>query len=142
MKRYENAKFFLTALDSSEPMSVNTQTILHSYHHARAVVLAFVCNTISRVTIPDPRERNALDELLQLAARLWLDACSQRFRLFVVLPESRADVLRLPKSELNCLQLVIKPELQRFGNLRGDDICKGESLTGWRSHIEVLPARQ
>jgi hypothetical protein len=140
MKRYENAKVFLAALGSPEPRSENDQAILLSYHRARKAVLSVICNALDRVTKLDPEERAALDGILQYATKMWLEICSQRYRLFVSTPDEGKDVLSLGRADVNFLQLIIKPELRRYGNHSGTAMCQGESVTGWRGQIEVYPA--
>jgi hypothetical protein len=99
-----------------------------------------ICDTLERVTTLDDEERSVLDGVLQLAAKLWLEVSSQRYRLFVIVPAEAKDVLRLERGDMNSLQLIIKPELQRFGNARGTDARQGHTISGWKKQIEVYPS--
>ena len=102
--------------------------------------MSVICDALERVTTVDPEERAALDSILQYATKVWLEICSQRYRLFVSMPDESKDVLSLGRGNVNFLRLVIKPELRRFGNHSGTAMRQGESVTGWRSQIEVYPA--
>src|SRR5690242_4092519 len=74
MKRYENAKVFLAALDSSDPSMANLHAIMESYHHARGQVVNLISHKLAKVMTLEDSEQVALDNILQSAARLWLDA--------------------------------------------------------------------
>ncbi|KAF2828906.1 hypothetical protein CC86DRAFT_465603 [Ophiobolus disseminans] len=137
MKRYKNAEVFLTALSSSEPRTENDQSIIESHRQARVAMLSVVCITLGHITTLDEEEQGALDEILQSAANLWLEITSQRYRLFVVVPRGSEDVLRVVGSDAESLQLVVKPELERFGDSRGAGSRQGQSIAGWSGQIEV-----
>jgi hypothetical protein len=139
MKRCENAKVFLAALGPSGPRSAISQSVMQSYQRAREALLLLISNTLAKVTTLDREEKHALDGILQIAAKLWLEVCSQRYRLFVIIPNGNMDVLRHVRKDTGELRLVVKPGLQRFGNSKGTDMNQGEWLAGWRSEVETYP---
>lgn len=67
-----------------------------------------------------------------MAARLWLDICSQRYRILVILPNSSGNVLKATKGGCKSLKLVVKPEIRRIGNSHGQELAKEEIVRGWR----------
>lgn len=140
MKRYKNAEVFLAALNSTQAQSENDMAIMQSYDEARGSALTFVCNhLLRRVTVVDQQVWDTLDAIFQAAVKFWLEACCQPYRLFVIIPEGSTDVLRSGQ-DLQSLQLVTRPDLQRFGNLRGTNLKRGEFLSvGWKSQVKIYP---
>jgi hypothetical protein len=85
---------------------------------------------IEKVATLGLKERQVLNDLVRLAARLWLDICSQRCRILVVLPNSSGNVLKATKGGCPSLKLVVKPEIRRTGNSHGQDPTKEEIVGG------------
>lgn len=140
MWRHKNAEVFLAALNATEPLTEKDQAIRASYAQARNAALEGICSTLNRVTTLDSEETVVLDTILQSAARLWMEISSQRYRLFVIVPAEAKDVLRIGRGDVNHLQFVVKPDLQRFGTASGANARQGQSISGWKRQVEIYPS--
>jgi hypothetical protein len=83
------------------------------------------------VEINEEREV-ALDKFLLDAVRMWLVFCTQRYRLYMVLPGS-TELDQSKKMKLvdeNQLMLTIMPKLQRFGNSKGIELQEISVISG------------
>lgn len=109
---------------------------MQSYTAARLAGMTHISNTLSNIAAIDQRDKDKLDKILHDATKIWLEACTQRYRCFVIIPDDCIDVLKTQEATVP-LRLVTKPELQRFGNLRGSDLSQGEVLAGWKSEVET-----
>ncbi|KAF2201017.1 hypothetical protein GQ43DRAFT_463500 [Delitschia confertaspora ATCC 74209] len=101
-----------------------------------------VLNAVKRVTTTGPKEVEDLRKLVNTAAKLWLEVCSQRYRILVVLPNSTGNIFdREQKRDNRALKVIVKPELRRIGNSQGQELSKQEAIGKWKGEEVVYEIR-
>jgi hypothetical protein len=89
--------------------------------------------TIGKVYDVDNNTAQALEDVARKAAKMWLGFGTQRCRILVDMSRSN---LKSPSSDRirkvrgSSLELVVVPELRRFGNSKGQDLDKEEKIAG------------
>jgi hypothetical protein len=73
-----------------------------------------------------------LEGIPQKAARMWLEMGTQRCRILVVMPGSNltSQTERVKRAQQGFLELVLRAELLRFGNSKGQNLEKKEIIGG------------
>lgn len=68
---------------------------------------------------------------------MWLEFGMQRFRLLVVVQDSKFDSIedRVRTSQEDVLELVLVPGLKSFGNSKGQDLQAEETIGDFRGDI-------
>lgn len=108
-----------------------------SYNNSVAVIVEDICHTLGKVAHIASKNRQKIEDLVKMAATLWLEICSQRYRVRVILPEGCEDIMASSGHLLNPLRLIIKPALKRWGNSQGQDLFKEEFIGAWKgSQVE------
>jgi hypothetical protein len=74
-------------------------------------------------------------ELIDDAAKLWLEACSQRYRFRVKIPQGAEDIMNRKVDDVSPMILVAKPSLVRCGNSQGQDLMTEEFLSDWAGEV-------
>jgi hypothetical protein len=97
-----------------------------------ATIVEEISQAVEKVATLGLKEQHVLNDLVRLAARLWLDICYQRYRILVILPNSSGNVSKVTKGGCKSSKLVVKPEIRRIGNSHGQELAKGEIVGGWR----------
>lgn len=134
-----NAEVLFNALKSADTRSAKDVATLQSYNNARQAAVSAVRRALDNITAVDIHDEENIDQVWKAAVEFWLEACSQRYRFFVIMPENVIDVLGSGSVSVP-LRLIVKPELQRFGSLTGSDLNRGEVLAGWKSEVETYYA--
>lgn len=137
--RYEQARIFLTAIEPSAKSSPDNQNLKYSHEIAVERARNELNYALGRVAYLAERDRKILDNIVRLCAKIWLECCSQRYRILVTLPDGLDDLLMLPRRDTHTLRLLVKPDIKRFGTSQGGDITTGESVTGWKGLVERYP---
>jgi hypothetical protein len=103
-----------------------------AYESALSNLKKELIETLGRFSKPDNRVAQAVDEISKQAASMWLDIGTQRYRIRVVMPESSlmSPVDKVKKAQEEYLDLVVTPELRRYGNAKGQDLDKEETVKG------------
>jgi hypothetical protein len=103
---------------------------------ARDIIVA-----LDNVATVNLRDRQKLKDLVDKAGRLWLEACSQRYRIVVKVPPKSEDVLTKATYSHETLTLVIRPALRRYGNSQGLDLEHEDIVGDWQEMIELYSTR-
>jgi hypothetical protein len=112
------------------------------YEELVAVTANTIALNVEKVATPKEKDRKSLHKIVRMSAELWLECCSQRYRLLVTLASEVEDVLGHEQLTLKAVKLVFRPELRRFGNAHGDRMEIEEPVTGWRSAVETYPPQR
>jgi hypothetical protein len=83
----------------------------------------------------------ALEDLARKAAKMWLVFGTQRCRILVDMSHSNFQLSssdRIKKVRESFLELVLVPELRRFGNSKGQDLDKEEKIAGCEGVTEQV----
>jgi hypothetical protein len=91
-----------------------------------------VSGILKKIAFVSTSDRHKLDELVGMAGMLWLELCSQRYRLRVVLPNDVEDVIMREIKAWGLIKLVFKPGLLRSGNVEGQNLSREDYVGGWR----------
>ncbi|KAF2026787.1 hypothetical protein EK21DRAFT_115409 [Setomelanomma holmii] len=142
--RFETAKAFLDAIESSAGVSPAKQTIDESItttiDESITTTMNAICGALVDVAKVQTRDRKGLEGVVRFAVKIWLESCSQRYRLIVVLPEVHRHILTPGFVENGGLRLVVRPDVKRYGDSHGKDLMRGESLAGWKGLSETYSA--
>jgi len=117
---------------SSSGSSVN-----ESFERSVRAVVNTIVRTLDRVAIVQAESRVSLETMVHLAAKIWLESCSQRYRIIVVISNGSGDVLSSTDEVDAPLRLVIRPDLKRYGDSQGKHLTRGEPVAGWKSLTEI-----
>lgn len=140
-QRYENAQSFLTAIDPLAKTSTETLGVKESFESAVSEALEALHRALEKVISLGSRDRKILESMVRLCAKIWLECCSQRYRLLVIVPDGKEDFLTSPRREARSLKLIARPELKRYGNSQGEELSSSESVTGWQGSLVTYPVR-
>lgn len=85
----------------------------------------------------DKRNIQAIEKLTIKAANMWLEFGMQRCRLLVVFQGSNLNSAeaKIQAAEEDSLELVVVPELKRFGNSKGQELNRSEIVAGCEGEI-------
>lgn len=139
--RYESAKRFLKAVDSSSKPSPIERDTKTSFDDSVLRITDELKTTLGKVAQLDDREKKGLESIVRLCARTWLECCSQRYRLLVVLPDGVNDLMSLSGRDVRAVKLLVQPHIKRFGTSQGEDLARGEAVTGWTGLVSAYPVR-
>jgi hypothetical protein len=117
---------------SSSGSSVND-----SFERSVKAVVNRIARALEKVAIVQAEHRRSLETMVHLAAKIWLESCSQRYRLIVVLSNGSGDILSSTGSVDAPLRLIIRPDLKRYGDSQGKHLTRGEPVAGWKSLTET-----
>ena len=137
--RYEQARIFLTAIEPSAKSSPDNWNLKNSHEIAVERARNDLHCALGRVAYLAERDRKILDNIVRLCAKIWLECCSQRYRILVTLSDGLDDLLTSPRRDAHTLRLLVKPYIKRFGTSQGGDITTGEIVTGWNGLVERYP---
>jgi hypothetical protein len=89
-------------------------------------------DTLGRVSNLDESTLQALEDVTEKAAKMGIEMGTQRCRILVVMPGSslKSQSDRVRKAQEDFLELVVVPELRRFGNSKGENLDKEETIVG------------
>ncbi|KAF1843892.1 uncharacterized protein K460DRAFT_153712 [Cucurbitaria berberidis CBS 394.84] len=134
--RYESAKAFLGAIDPSAAPG----RLKDGYEETVTTAVNAVWRALQRVATVEAKNRKILEGILRLSAKVWLELCSQRYRLIVNLSNGSGDVLTSMRTDTGSLILIVRPDLKRYGDSQGKDLERGEAVAGWKSLVETYPS--
>ena len=133
--RFETAKVFMDAMEPSAGHS----RLKSSFEASLTSLMDAICRDLLKVATIQSRDRTSLESILRLAGKIWLESCSQRYRLIVILPPGSGNILSYMGTDDNTLRLVVRPDLKRYGDSQGKGLMRGESLAGWKGLMETYP---
>ncbi|KAJ8111357.1 hypothetical protein OPT61_g6032 [Boeremia exigua] len=137
--RSEQAREFLSAIEPSTKTTPENAGLKISHENAVSAALKELRGALGRVMILSDRDQKILDNIVRLCAKTWLECCSQKYRLIMVLPDGIAHLLLHPEKEARPIRLLVKPDIKRFGTSQGEGLTTGEAVTGWKSVVERYP---
>ncbi|KAJ4365714.1 hypothetical protein N0V83_008334 [Neocucurbitaria cava] len=129
--RYESAKAFLGAIEPSAPQG----RLKEGYEEAVKTAVSAICRALDKVAIVEAREQKILEGILRLSAKIWLEFCSQRYRLMVVMSKGSGDILTSMGSATGSLSLIVRPDLKRYGDSQGRDLERASQIRELRDLI-------
>lgn len=94
-----------------------------------------LAETLSEVT--NKNDKQAIKEVAMKATNMWLEFGMQRFRLLVVVQDSKFESIedRVRASQEDVLELVLVPGLKSFGNSKGQDLQAEETIGDFKGDI-------
>lgn len=100
-------------------------------------MLGEVCNL-------DKNSVHAAESIVMKAVKIWLEFGSQRCRILVVMQGSSLKTIgeRIQRAREDTLELVVKPELKRFGNSKGQDVHVEETVEDCTGEIAKVSMAQ
>ena len=113
-----------------------------SFERSLKATVSDLSRRIQRVASFSEGETEQLKEMVQKAAELWLETCSQRYRIMIVLPSAEGNIFGSSKVKSSVLKLIGKPEVRRIGNAQGDDFDEEDTaIQGWAGKPIVYEIR-
>lgn len=106
------------------------------------ITASAIALNVEKVGILRERDQKALEKIVRMSTELWLECCSQRYRLIVTLDGGIEDWLAKEDMDSKTVKLVLRPGLKRFGNAHGDRMEIEEPVTGWRTVVEAYPPQR
>lgn len=97
-------------------------------------------DAVAKVSGLDKGLLQSLDDIPKKAAKMWIEMGTQRCRIFVFMQGSNltSQSDRVKKAREDVLELVIIPQLWRFGNSKGQDLYKKELIKGCAGSISSV----
>lgn len=97
-------------------------------------------DAVAKVSGLDKGLLQSLDDIPKKAAKMWIEMGTQRCRIFVFMQGSNltSQSDRVKKACEDVLELVIIPQLWRFGNSKGQDLYKKELIKGCDGSISSV----
>jgi hypothetical protein len=107
--------------DASDPRS-------QAYNAEFANAVADISRAVGYVFAVDDKTTDDVRNIIRLAIKFWLDLASQRCRLVIVLQSADGNLLSGQRAGRKPQDLVVQPEIHRFGNSHGEDLQLEETL--------------
>lgn len=95
-------------------------------------------STLGKMANLEKSNVQAMDKIVKRAANMWLEFGMQRCRILVALEGSNLKSAedKIQRAQEDTLELVVVPELKRFGNSKGEELhteatvggCDGETV--------------
>jgi ribosomal protein L17 len=108
------------------------------YESVIALTMKNMARNLEKVALLQDREYKALYKIVRCCAELWLECCSQRHRIIVVLASRNEDVLGISEGNTRLVKLVLKPALRKPGNAQGGNLMNEEVVVGWKSEASLI----
>jgi hypothetical protein len=131
----------LEAIEPSTKRTSNDQDVKRTFDISVLRATTELKSALGRVAELDQGDHRVLDRIVQLSAKTWLECCAQRYRLLVVLSEGVEELLLPPWRNIRAVNLLVKPDIKRFGTSQGENLAKSEAVTGWRGLVASYPSR-
>ncbi|KAF3050006.1 hypothetical protein E8E11_009777 [Didymella keratinophila] len=138
-RRYENAKAFLKAINNAAESSSDSIRLRQSFDSSVAVAVDSLCRELETVKTITSRDREVIDSIVRLAGKLWLEFCSQRYRLMVISSSDNDNDMFPVVGDKKPLRLVTRPDLRRYGDSAGKSLTIGEPIAGWQKCVQTYP---
>jgi hypothetical protein len=130
--RHETAKEFLRVLESS----ASNDGLKKGFEESVEDAVKAACGALEKVAKVHDKTQSGIENIVRLAAKTWLESCSQKYRLMVILPDGSDDILSGEHSDSRPIKLVVRPELRRYGDSQGKALMRGEPLASWKGQTE------
>ncbi|KAF2827324.1 hypothetical protein CC86DRAFT_439794 [Ophiobolus disseminans] len=142
--RHETAKQLQIAIDPSVVIASNGRGVQLRMNYEKIVACTAnaIAQPIEKVAVLKGNHYEALQNIVRITVKLWLECCSQRYRLMVLLEDGIVDALASPQCSPPSVKLVFKPQLRKFGNAQGERMELEDSIVGWRSAVDVYPPQR
>ena len=135
--RYDTVSQCREALQQSSPTGTNRHR-KECFEQWLNDAVEDISKTIARVTSIGISEQGYVKNLLESAANNWLEICSQRYRVVVILPNENGNILRSDwRRTGNTLDLIARPQLRRAGNAQGQELEREEIIGDWTGSENV-----
>jgi hypothetical protein len=118
------------------------QELKTMYEKAVALAVTNVAAKIEQVAILKKKDRIVLYKIVRTSTEIWVECCSQRYRILVTLASGIEDVLGESEGNIQLVKVVLEPSLRRFGNAHGENLTIEEPIVGWRQEVEVYPPQR
>ncbi|KAI4668537.1 uncharacterized protein J4E78_002364 [Alternaria triticimaculans] len=138
-RRYEAARAVLDLMNPSSETTPDEKKLKASYEATVTSLLSAIHQVLSKIAVLEPKDAEALETLIRLCAKTWMELCSQPYRVMMILPPGSGDLLSSPHPDERPLKLVVSPELKRYGNMQGEDLMKGEVFTRCQAVVQQYP---
>ena len=143
--RYEKIKDCLKAInqslvDSEPNLNYNLK---QSYEQCLNDAVEDVSKECGRVASMDINEKQRMMDLVRKAAKLWLEAGQQQYRIFLLMSKSGSQPSRSGQAFVGIdgvQELVVYPEVRRMGNMQGERLERNELLLDCKGKFSVLCA--
>lgn len=138
--RYETIKRCQEALEQPasewDPRAKLKRDFKNSLDHTREKL----SDALAKVSDLDNGTLQSLEDIPKKAAKMWIEMGTQRCRILVVMHGSNltSQSDRVRKAREDVLELVIIPQLRRFGNSKGQDLYKKELIGGCDGSISSV----
>lgn len=127
--RYEMAEKCLQAVSSKGQLSDQSRRWRSSYEDCKRDIAQEIAMSVRAITMLDELQMEAVDRIVNSTAMLWLEACSQRYRIMMVMPNQVANHL-LADVAPKTMKLLIRPGLNRLGDANGEQLIEEETVAG------------
>lgn len=103
----------------------------NEYNRSLESITKELSETLENVSQLDRPTQQALEEIPKKAAEMWIEMVTQRCRIVVFLPGSnlKSQSDRVKKAREGGFELVVMPGMRRFGNSKGQDLYKVETIS-------------
>jgi hypothetical protein len=123
-------------MSAVEPSAIES-ALKSSFEDSIIAAMTATCHALRKVARIQEDHRKSLQSILRLAAKTWLEVCSQRYRLIVLLPDGFGDILSSKPTDESPFTLIVKPDLKRYGDSQGSGLMRGELLGGWKGLVQT-----
>ena len=133
--RYENAGKCLQAITSKKPLSGESQRWRKSYEKNLSLICQTISDAVIGITTLDTVQMHAVNSIVSSAAKFWIETCSQRYRVFMDMPENSTDILSLSRRPPATMRLLVRPGLKRIGNSRGEELTREDVVSNLKLQL-------
>ena len=132
--RYENAAQFFELIKSKKRLSGEGATRKASYESNLSDISKEISDAVDGIATLDDVQMDAVNSIVRSAAKFWIETCSQRYRIVMVMPDDATDVLNLSRAPMT-MKLLVQPGLNRMGNARGEELTKEETVSNLKLQL-------
>ena len=126
-------------MNPSSETTPDEKKLKASYEATITSLLSAIHQVLSKIAVLETKDAEALETLIRLCAKTWMELCSQPYRVMMILPPGSGDLLSSPNPDERPLKLIVSPELKRYGNMQGEDLMKGEVFTRCQGVVQQYP---
>ena len=123
-------------LERGENTTTEIQQCNEHYKNGIAAASEKISRALERLYSLDENRHRAIENLVNQAAKFWLNVGSEHYRILIMMPDSSGNLLHGTKYRHGQIRLVINPKLQRVGNSIGEALDKSEVVGKWHGLIE------
>jgi len=136
--RYEKMKGCLEAINQKEEDNSNLK---RDYESSLKEIVEDISQELEKVASASSLHKQETSDLVQKAAKLWLEVGQQQYRIFLRMSGSDGEPSRSGQASLNkdgSQELVIVPELRRMGNGKGEWLEWDQLVQGCKGRFSVF----